>query len=442
MLGLGEASMSHVTSVRCARAVLVLVLVLVLGCKGGSGPAQVANGLWTGTVDSITHAGSDAQAGLEVCDEGGCHAAPSGTAIPSGTRLSTDGRTRARIKLADGSAIVVDRDSAIELLATGPRAARLTRGAVAIDTPAAAGAARLELPQGRVDANDARFEVVTDDKSANVTVAHGAVRLHDAKEAEGAAGVGVLAGEEARIGANGAIALATGAPRSELAELPLATTAPPDGPRGVGELRAKLPGEPEDKSRHLRVAKHAITARISDAFARTEIEEIFANDSGDELEGVYRFPLPPDAQIESLSLEVDGKLVPGAFVERDKAKRIWKGAEQTAIDARQVLTNTLEILWHPGPWRDPALLEWQRGGRFELKIFPIGAKSSRRVVLAYTQALPPGPGTRRYAYALAYDPNAPPIGAFSADVQVIGHAHDAGVAARGYAFQTAPASCA
>ena len=27
-----------------------------------------------------------------------------------------------------------------------------------------------------------------------------------------------------------------------------------------------------------------------------------------------------------------------------------------------------EIIWVPGPWRDPALLEWQRGGRFELKI--------------------------------------------------------------------------
>ena len=31
----------------------------------------------------------------------------------------------------------------------------------------------------------------------------------------------------------------------------------------------------------------------------------------------------------------------------------------------------------PGPWRDPALLEWQRGGRFELRIFPIPPHRSR-----------------------------------------------------------------
>ena len=33
-----------------------------------------------------------------------------------------------------------------------------------------------------------------------------------------------------------------------------------------------------------------------------------------------------------------------------------------------------EIVWVPGPWRDPAMLDWKRGGRFELKIFPIPAK--------------------------------------------------------------------
>ena len=39
-----------------------------------------------------------------------------------------------------------------------------------------------------------------------------------------------------------------------------------------------------------------------------------------------------------------------------------------------------EVVWVPGPWRDPALLEWQRGGRAELKIFPVPRNGSRRVV--------------------------------------------------------------
>jgi hypothetical protein len=60
----------------------------------------------------------------------------------------------------------------------------------------------------------------------------------------------------------------------------------------------------------------------------------------------------------------------------------------------------------PGPWRDPALLEWQRGGRFELRVFPIPARGSRRVRIAYTQTIAPsGGGVRRYVYPLPHDPD-------------------------------------
>ena len=32
-----------------------------------------------------------------------------------------------------------------------------------------------------------------------------------------------------------------------------------------------------------------------DDVARTEVEEVFSNDSDVELEGIYRFPMPPGA---------------------------------------------------------------------------------------------------------------------------------------------------
>jgi len=43
--------------------------------------------------------------------------------------------------------------------------------------------------------------------------------------------------------------------------------------------------------------------RIVGNVARTEIEEVFSNSADDVLEGIYRFPLPPDAQIERLALK-------------------------------------------------------------------------------------------------------------------------------------------
>jgi Mg-chelatase subunit ChlD len=89
----------------------------------------------------------------------------------------------------------------------------------------------------------------------------------------------------------------------------------------------------------------------------------------------------------------------------------------------------------PGPWRDPALLEWQRGGRFELKIFPIPKRGSRRVVLTYTQTVPQSAGIRRLNYPLAHDASGTTkIDDFELDVQVLGHDRELGVEPRGYAL--------
>ena len=51
--------------------------------------------------------------------------------------------------------------------------------------------------------------------------------------------------------------------------------------------------------------------------------------------------------------------------------------------------------------RDPALLEWLAGGDLSLRIFPIPAKSSRKVLLAYNQALNESGGRVRYIYPLS-----------------------------------------
>src|SRR5690606_28842764 len=58
------------------------------------------------------------------------------------------------------------------------------------------------------------------------------------------------------------------------------------------------------------------------------------------------------------------------------------------------------IVDRPVP-RDPALLEWMTGGEMSLKVFPILPKKSRRVVLAYNQALSTEGGQLRYVYPLS-----------------------------------------
>src|SRR5581483_487055 len=85
------------------------------------------------------------------------------------------------------------------------------------------------------------------------------------------------------------------------------------------------------------------------------------------------------------------------------------------------------------PWRDPALLEWQRGGRFELRIYPIPRRASRKVLLSYTQVVPESGGIRRYAYPLPYDPSGSTrVGRFELDVEVRGQDAGRAVVAHGY----------
>ena len=202
-------------------------------------------------------------------------------------------------------------------------------------------------------------------------------------------------------------------------------------PPGLGELRARKPGSKDEIDGAVRLARHDVTARIVGAMARTEVDETFVNTTDQELEGVWRFPLPPDARLERLALEVDGKLVEGEFVDANRASGIWRGVIQHA--APRAPRPVEEVVWVPGPWRDPALLEWQRGGRAELKIFPIPRKGSRRVVLAYTQHV--APAGRRTALRLPARDRRRGRGLIdeaSFDVQVLGADAVVGVHARGY----------
>jgi hypothetical protein len=235
----------------------------------------------------------------------------------------------------------------------------------------------LMTPLGDVRTDDARFSLTVVDAHLSIAVARGDVEVRGSRDV-----TTVHAGEDAD--------LVRGSPRIEVSTASDlvqriasndAADAPGDvPPAGIGELRARKPGSKDEIDGAVRLARHDVTARIVDAMARTEVDETFVNTTDRELEGVWRFPLPADARLERLALEVDGVLVEGEFIDARRAAGIWRGVIQHAAPAAPRPIE--EVVWVPGPWRDPALLEWQRGGRAELKIFPIPRKGVRRVVLA------------------------------------------------------------
>ncbi|WP_437607754.1 VIT domain-containing protein [Sorangium sp. So ce834] len=393
---------------------------------------------WSGKVASVSRASADRSGGLEACDaSGACAPLAAGAALPEGATLRTDTRTRAHLALADGSALAIDRGSRV-WIAGDARAARVEAGAVVLDVAPAPGAppARIEVPHGEIEVLGTKLAITASPGRASVEVARGAVRV----KGERGEPVEVRAGEEATLAQGAAPNVASATSLADALSWSDRSAEEADAPalRGLGELRARKPGATQEKERAVRLAKHAVKVRIVDVVARTEIDETFANDTDEELEGIFRFPLPPGAQIERLALEVDGKLIEGAFVDRDRGAAIWRGVLQNA--APKAPKPREEIIWVPGPWRDPALLEWQRGGRFELRIFPIPKRGSRRVVLTYTQLVEQSGGVRRFTYPLAHDQSGTTsIGDFSLDLQVLGHDRAFGVETRGYELAAAPA---
>ncbi len=386
---------------------------------------------WQGTLTAVRAPLGAGEGGVKLCPEPAapCTALAPGSSVPAGVTLRTEGDTLAEVKLTDGSVVQLERGT--ELSFGVGRSLRLSHGELVVDIAKAEAPATLQLPRGRVEVLGTKLGLSAGPELSEVEVSRGSVRLVDAQERS----VVVRAGELGRLQA-GAPPRVESSPN--LASALAWSEALRDrddevkDPRGLGELRAKRPGTTEERADAVTLEQHHVKVRITGAVARTEVTEVFRNQTDDVLEGIFRFPLPPDAKIERLALEVDGKWEEGAFVDRDRAAAIWRGAITAGAPQRRPPPQE-EIVWVPGPWRDPALLEWQRGGRFELRIFPIPRRGARKIALAYTQVVAPSAGSRRYVYPLAHDRSGKlTVADFSVDVQLRGYDRDYPVLAKGY----------
>lgn len=394
------------------------------------------------TVAQIIRAAADGQTGVEVRISGSDQFEPVtvDATIASGATVRTDARTRVRLDLSDGTVLVLNHETELTFNEGQARQFNVTAGEILADVAHLdeGPAARFHTPTGQVEVLGTKLVITATDDVASVRVTRGLVRIHDKDGAHAE----VKAGEEGLITSSGELSVSPAVNLSgsiawaelegseEGIELPVA---------GLGQLRARRPGEREDQERPLSLASHKVRVRIVGNMAHTEVEEVFRNDSPVTLEGIYRFPMPPDARIARLALDVDGELEEGAFVERDVASKIWQGvirrAEQRARPRQTPMPQ--EFIWVRGPWRDPALLEWQRGGQFQLRIFPIPARGERRVIIGYTQTIQPQGETRRYVYPLAHSTDASTkVGRFELDLRVSGADSTTPVKARGYSMET------
>ena len=108
-------------------------------------------------------------------------------------------------------------------------------------------------------------------------------------------------------------------------------------------------------------------AVLRDGVAETEIDQTFSNPGSQPIEGWYWFTVPPTAMVTGFALETNGQLVEGEVIEKREAAAQYGNAMRQG--------------------NDPALLEWEHGNTFKLRVFPIEPKKDKRVVLRYTAPL-------------------------------------------------------
>lgn len=141
---------------------------------------------------------------------------------------------------------------------------------------------------------------------------------------------------------------------------------PPPHAIFVGEGSLEAQGDKTGKTR-LAIERLGITSTSAGDFAETTVEHVFRNDSDEQLEGTFHFPLPQGAVVIGLAMEMNGQLMDGELVERDKARKAYEETVDRMLD--------------------PALLEWESGQSFKLRVFPIEAKKTKRVVLRFLAPL-------------------------------------------------------
>lgn len=134
----------------------------------------------------------------------------------------------------------------------------------------------------------------------------------------------------------------------------------------------------------LSVTSHKVNIAIAGQLAVTEIEQDFYNETGEQLEGDYLFPVPEGAEIDKFSMDVNGEQTPADVIDSQSAAAIYESIVRPPM----------------GNGRDPALMEYVGRKMYKCRIFPLEPHKKKTVKISYTQLLKKKDGLLDYHYGL------------------------------------------
>ena len=107
------------------------------------------------------------------------------------------------------------------------------------------------------------------------------------------------------------------------------------------------------------IGEYSVDVKVKSLFARVCTEFTLANSNGRVLEGELEFPLPDGAVICGYAIDIDGVMVEGRVVEKEKARIAFENEVKKGVD--------------------PGLVEQVKGNLYRTRIYPIPARGSRLI---------------------------------------------------------------
>ena len=111
------------------------------------------------------------------------------------------------------------------------------------------------------------------------------------------------------------------------------------------------------------VSEVSAIVRIRGEIASTEFEAVVSNPNPLALEGEFTLPLPAGATVTGAALDINGKMIDAAIVEKKRAQEVFEAIERKGAD--------------------PALIESVGGNSYRTRIYPIPARGSRRIRITF-----------------------------------------------------------
>ncbi len=129
-----------------------------------------------------------------------------------------------------------------------------------------------------------------------------------------------------------------------------------------------VPSRPQEPGKPMQLREMDVRARIVGLQTEVTATMTFFNPNSRVLEGDLQFPLPDGAVVTGYALDINGQMVDGVVVKKEKARVAFETEVRRGID--------------------PGIVEHVVGNVYRTRIYPLPANGSRKIRLKYVTELP------------------------------------------------------